>query len=397
MKITTGDAPQVYGSYGIGFDYAVRKSVRMKDAIDGEMLEAALRQTEKRYPYLLTRLCKNESEYFWEENKRPIALLHTKERIHLNHKESNYHAWAVCYFEDWLYFDFYHGLADGAGNTRVLATLLYYYCNLRYGVTEHKGILTLDDPILPEETIDPLDSLPSIDMSKLAPPPFTEAFSPIRDGKINPAPAVNYDIALPEKAFAEFSSANDGSPGIMISLLLDKAIDAVFPERDKDIVTIYIINCRPMLGAIESYHNCISAAALIYSERLKKKPLLVQATIYRGRTFLAAEEDVIKPQMTAMSAHARHILQTNPSIEAKKSVFAGFMEAGSKSQTCMVSYVGKWKYPSVESYIEEFWTHAPKAYDILVELTAVNGKIGLSILQKFADERIIKALFAQFE
>ena len=63
----------------------------------------------------------------------------------------------------------------------------------------------------------------------------------------------------------------------------------------------------------------------------------------------------------------------------------------------MVSYVGKWKFPAIGECIEELWTHSPEAVDFLAEVTAVNGKIGLSVLQKFEGESIIDALFAQLE
>ena len=397
MRITTGDVFLIYSSYGLGFDYVIRRFVRMKDAVNGEMLEAALRQTEKRYPYMSLRLRKNESEYFWEENKEPVALLNTDRRIHLNHKETNYHVWAVCYKDDWIIIDFYHGIADGVGRNSVVATLLYYYCHVRYGVTEHKGIRTLEDPILPEETADPLDALPPIDMAKLEMPKPEEVFSPIHDGGLKQAAAVTYDILLPEKAFVEFSSAHDGSPGIMLSLFLDRAVDAVFPQRDKPIITPYIINCRPMLKAPESHHNCISAARLIYSDRLKKIPLSRQATIYRGRTFLACEEEMVIPQMTAMASYTKYLLENNPGIEEKKSAFADMLKGSRRNHTCMVSYVGKWKFPAIGECIEELWTHSPEAVDFLAEVTAVNGKIGLSVLQKFEGESIIDALFAQLE
>ncbi len=397
MKISTGDVFQIYSSYGLGFDYASRQSVRMKDEVDGDILETALRNTEKRYPYMSLRLRRNEKEYFWEENKNPVALLHTDGRIHLNDKETNYHVWAVCYKDDWIFIDFYHGIADGTGRTHVIATLLYYYCNLRYGVTDCQGIRTLENPILPEETIDPLDALPSIDVTTLTPPKSVEAFSPIHDGGLPQSSTLKYDILLPEKEFVEFSSAHDGSPGIMLSLLLDRAIDSVFPQRDKPIVTPYVINCRPILNSPESHHNCISAAPLIYTDRLKSLPLSAQATIYRGRTFLACEEDILRPQMTAMASYTKHILETAPSIEEKKSIFAGILQGSGRSQTCMVSYVGRWKYSEIGDCIEEFWIHAPEANDFFAGVTAVNGHIGLSILQKFADERILGALFEQLD
>lgn len=63
----------------------------------------------------------------------------------------------------------------------------------------------------------------------------------------------------------------------------------------------------------------------------------------------------------------------------------------------MVSYVGRWKYSEIGDCIEEFWIHAPEANDFFAGVTAVNGHIGLSILQKFADERILGAFFQQLD
>lgn len=397
MDITTGDVFQVYSSYDLGIPYATRRSIRMKDDVDGEMLETALRKTEKRYPYMSVRLCKNDSVYYWEENKAPVALLPTCRRISLNHRETNYHVWAVCYHKDWLYVDFYHGIADGIGRTHVIKTLLYYYCNLRYGVTDHRGIRTLEDPILPEETLDPLDDIPVLDVTKLTLPPMEAAFSVIQDGGLQPGEAIVYDIELPEKAFVEFSSTHDGSPGVMVSLLMDRAIDGIFPQRHKSIVTSYVINCRPMLKAPETHHNCLSAASLVYSDRLKKMPMSAQATVYRGRTFLACEEEVVMPQMTAVASYTRHTLANAPGLEEKKRIFGGLLQTSRSLQTLMVSYVGKWQYPAIGDCIEEFLIHAPAVHDLYVGVTAINGKIGLSVIQRFADERIVKAFLAQLE
>ena len=61
----------------------------------------------------------------------------------------------------------------------------------------------------------------------------------------------------------------------------------------------------------------------------------------------------------------------------------------------MVSYVGKWKFKSLEPYILEFWTHVPIANDFLVEIAAVNGKIFLTIHQSFAEENVIHGFLDQ--
>ena len=77
-----------------------------------------------------------------------LVLFHTSESVTLNSFESNYHIWAVCYQDDRIHLDISHGITDGTGMYTVLATLLYYYCVERYGLTDHTGIRTLEDPIL---------------------------------------------------------------------------------------------------------------------------------------------------------------------------------------------------------------------------------------------------------
>ena len=73
------------------------------------------------------------------------------------------------------------------------------------------------------------------------------------------------------------------------------------------------------------------------------------------------------------------------------------LEGGKKLFSYMVSYVGKWKFRSLEPYILEFWTHVPMANNFLVEIAAVNGKIFLTIHQSFAQDVVIQGFLNQLK
>jgi hypothetical protein len=96
-------------------------------------------------------------------NRKPVALLHTNKAITLGAPETNNHIWAVCYDGEDLYFDFFHGRSDGTGCYALIATLLYYY----YDEQNIPGIKTLDMPVSDQETHDPVDDLPLLDLSKI--------------------------------------------------------------------------------------------------------------------------------------------------------------------------------------------------------------------------------------
>ena len=126
MKITIGDFTAVYGSCAY---LGVRLCVRLDDTIDGEILKAATEKTAKRYPYFCVRFAQNEREYYLEDNPLPVMTINKASSIRLLTEEVNYHVWAVCYKDDFIYLDIYHGLLDGTGMYMVLSTLLYEYCS----------------------------------------------------------------------------------------------------------------------------------------------------------------------------------------------------------------------------------------------------------------------------
>ena len=390
-RITTGDLIHTYGSFGLKIDYTVRLTLRLDDGIDGNMLKEAVVRTSKRYPYLMLKMHINDRDIYYEDNPEPVAVLNQEASVALGAEETNYHVWAVCYYEDRLFFDFYHGICDGTGIYMVLSTLLYYYTNLRYGVTDSEGIRTLQDEIDPGEFVDPLDSLPEIDISSMPATAREPAFSLIEDGGFTPCAQKLYDIAIPDEAFVSFSSDHDASPGIMVSILMARAVDMVFPNRDKKLIGNYVVNGRPMLHAPLSHHNCVTAMILDYSDKVKAMPLERQCTVYRGKTFIQSDEEAIRKRMQMMSAAYKAVDKNTPTVETKMDTFARFMEGGRKNYTIIVSYVGRWKHPSVGEHVREFWTHVPNANDFLIELAAINGNVYLTVHQGFEEDTLIRA------
>ena len=395
--ITTGDGMHLIGGFGGNIDYTVRLNLKMIDEIDGSILREAVSKTQQRYPYLSLRLHKNERDYYYEDNPTPIVVFHTDGKISLNAEESNYHVWAVCYNEDRLYLDFSHGIADGTGMYMVLSTLLYYYCAERYGVTDHSGIRTLEDPILPEESIDPLDTLPQIDLSLTKRPQTEPAFSLIMDGGLTEAEPNIWDIEIPESAFIPFSSEHDASPGTMVSILVARALDDLFPKRDNQLIGGYVVNARPMLHAPLGHHNMVTNILFPYTDRIKAMPLDRQCTVHRGTTFIKSDEVSVRNMMIFSSSFSKSILQNMPSVEAKKQAFKQTV-FNPKRQTYNVSYVGQWKHKALSPYILEFWTHVPSGSGgMLIEIAAINEKVFLSVHQNFREDVVIKSFLRQLD
>lgn len=394
-EITTGDMMHVCGCFGAGVDYTVRLTARLRDFVDRSALRKAIDMTALRYPYLCVRLRKGEKSYYYEDNPLPVALLCTDERICLNSPQTGFHVWAVCCADDRIHLDFFHGVTDGAGMYSVLATLLYYYGRERYGIIDPGNIPTADRPAAAAELADPVDALP--DAAPSAPAPMEEAFTLESDGGLTPGPATLWDVSLPEEAFIRFTSAHDASPGTMVSLLLARAIDGLWPARRKEIVSAYVINARPMLGAENTFHNCLSMALFPYGERVRALPFSTQCTVYRGMTFIQSDADRIVPALAANALAIRQAARAAQTAEEKKAVFGRMFNGGEGVMTFLVSYVGRWRYPAVAGLMRELWAHPPNTFSLMAEIGAVGGNICLTLQQRFREDSVREAFLRQLE
>lgn len=387
----------VYGGFACNVDYTGRLSVRMTDRVDGGILARALARTQQRYPYFLLRIRQNADALYYEKNDLPVVLLHTNDRIRLHSEEVNGHLWAVCYREDFIHLDVYHGMTDGTGMYQLLSTLLFYYCEEKYGVSDPGRVRTVTDRIPPEETDDPQDHLPSPGPPQAGQPQWKEAFTFEKDGQLTPSEASIWDIEIPENAFLRFTSANDASPGTMISLLLARAAHALYPDAEKDIISAYVVNARPMLGNPQTCHNCLSMVLFDYEDRIRRMPLPRQCTVYRGKTFIQSDGDVVRAAMSASAGSIREAAAASGGLSSKMETFGKMFAGGEGLVSFLVSYVGKWPHPALAGYIREFWTHPPNTFSLMAEIAAVNGNIFLSIQQRFREDTVREAFLRQLE
>ncbi len=189
---------------------------------------------------------------------------------------------------------------------------------------------------------------------------------------------------------------NDASPGIFITVVFARAIDKLYPDREKEILGNYVINARPMLDGASSHHNCVNAIRIPYSDKIKNMPIDRQCTAYRGATFLQSDGDAVRQLMT-FSSSVYKMTRKLPTTVEKKAAFSKMLEGGKNFFTYSVSYVGQWKYKEIGTHIREFWTHVPGKNGLLAEIAAINENIFLSITQDYKEDKLYKAFLQELD
>ena len=151
-KIRSGQS-YLYKRYGMESEVM---EVRFKDKITGAFLNQALLTAMKRYPYFNTKLVEKDGDFYIVQNEQSMIARRTKELARLGHISCGYHLIDIIYYGYSIYISFHHALCDGRGVMPFIETLIYYYCDLKYGRKPvPEGVRLADDPLLPGETDDP--------------------------------------------------------------------------------------------------------------------------------------------------------------------------------------------------------------------------------------------------
>lgn len=79
-------------------------------------------------------------------------------------------------------------------------------------------------------------------------------------------------LRIRQKDLMQYCREQDGTPGVVTSLLLARAVDSVNPGNTKPIVTGMAMNLRPALEAPDYMGSPIGITYLSYDGKLKEKP-----------------------------------------------------------------------------------------------------------------------------
>ena len=375
----------------------IRIRIRMRDLIDPAILRRAVDMTMRRYPYFCVALQKKEGRYVYAENHRPVVITDSLHGVDLNSEESNYHMIAFCLQDNWIILDVFHGLTDGTGAYEVVRTLLYYYCSERYNVMlKEDGIRLVGDEISEEEWIDPVvnrTDLPTPERNEMANALNLRTSAGLEEDHRHTV----YSIAISEAEFMRFNLDNNGSPGTMVSLLLSRAIAKLYPDSDDIIRIALCVNQRKALNAPLAHHSLVGAVMLEYKDKMRDWSLDMQSTAYRGMVFAQTQEEKVLMGVASFKG-INHMLLAKESDQERIGIASYINSLAAKLTTATVSYVGKADYKEAEQYIRDFrLLTSPLGNNLLVEISAVNGRFTLDFLQSFSSPVIVNAFLKELD
>ncbi len=377
--------------------HVIRLKMRMKDAIDSDVLRHAVDITMRRYPYLCVELTKKDGQYIFIDNDRPVVITNSLRGVDLNSPEANYHVIAFVYEDDWLVLDVFHGITDGTGSYEVLKTLLYYYCTERYNVAlSTNGVRLEEDNIRPEEWEEPIahrKDLPTPEKAQQSNALNLVAAAGLENDKQNTV----YSIVIDESEYMEFVKGNGGSPTTMTVLLLSRAISRMYPDAEQVIRMMVCVNQRNALKVPMARHSLVGGASLEYNDNISSLPISKQAGIFREMLKKEIRDEEVLKGVAAQRALYNMILSKE--TDQERTELAKMLgDVTIRVITSTVSYVGRTDFNGAERYIRDFRTlTSPPPSGLGVEIAAVGGRFTLDFIQTFSSDIYVNAFLKELE
>ena len=266
----------------------------LQEPVDGELLGEVAETLRERFPYFYVRAELSGNELISVPNPLPITVRNTWEPTFLHSKEVNYHMTTFKYEGNSFAMEMSHVISDGSGAIPYFKSVLYLYLSRKTGIEfDPAGFRLPGDPISENETGDPF---PSLDLDAVPEPFYTKKVTSdfydihtkladkLKKGK-------NIFLKIPEEKVMEICQDSDGSPNVLLSVLLAKAVRRMDPESDKTVLIGVSINHKAVLGNYDSYHLLSDVVYLDFPKNRENESLEKMCTIARGQLMLQVQPE----------------------------------------------------------------------------------------------------------
>jgi len=390
-KIRSGQS-YLYKKYGMESEVI---EVRFKQKVSGSFLNQALLQTCRRYPYINTKLIEKNGDFYIVQNEQAMIARRTKQLVRLGHISCGYHLVDITYYDDSIFVSFHHALCDGRGIMPFIETLIYYYCNLKYGSKKPpEGVRLAEDPLLPGETVDPFLQEYDFDQNKKFIELSRDAYAIPENVPSEEITNYRYEVKIPAEQYMKLCKKNNATPVILLSLLMSRAITELYPDYDKPVNANIATDMREALDCPNTFKNCVKSMILPYSREFSKKTLTEQATEYREILKAQRDRDFCRKEANAMLGLFDKLDSFN-SYEEKQKMMAFF--EGMTLNTYIISYLGQFKLGENAQYIDEIHLYNSGTTGLGINMISCGEYFVLDFKQNFASDKYVKAFTAQID
>ncbi|MCR5236691.1 MAG: hypothetical protein K6E34_05775 [Lachnospiraceae bacterium] len=382
---------------------SMRYRFRMKDSVDGDILQRAVQSAMQRYPYLKKRIRVNNGTFVLEDNPLPVPVMKTSYPMpSFGSDEMNGHLLCVDYEDDCIYFTLLHNLGGGRGLLRWCLTVLYQYVMDRYGEEPGwEGVRKPYKPCMPgEELIQPFDKIP--DDTPVLWPGFSPEIKPILPSVLENGLKGSGEegffrttITLKEDRVIERVKACKASPAVWFAVIYYRAVVSCLKDVPEYIDMGIACDVSDRYGISESMSLVTKFLHFVISK--EDRELDTEALCSKGRSMIKEQRDpgatdrLLKKERDTLTE-----MDKLPTLEEKIQFYFKNSMIADMVPSALVSYVGKLDVPGIERYVEDLILDSVSNRSGTV-IFAQNGRFSVSVLHGDENSPVIDAYIRELE
>ena len=353
----------------------------LRDPVDGEILRCAVEEMRERFPYFYVKAAHRGDDLIAVPNDLPMTVRNTWEPIRLHSEASNCHLAAWKYEGRRLAFEIHHALTDGSGVLPYIKSIMFLYLSKVTGQTFNPAGFRLPGDVIPEsETGNPFSKL---DVDSVKAPLYQKKPIPDFFRLIDTADTDKtvFYMKLSEAQIMQHCRDWDGSPNVIMSVLLAKAARRWDPGCEKTVTVSVCVDHKAMLGLPHNYRMFTGEAILDFPMERDMNDLAKACTVARGQLMLQAQPE---NSLWAIKQMKRMLPPPSPDI--------------AQASIC-VSYVSSRNFGPLDPCIEELYvvTSLSKITDILCEITCINHHFFLAFMQPYSSGEYFRCFLEELD
>ncbi len=340
---------------------SMRYRFRLKDKVDGSILEKAVQKAMKRYPYLKKRIAVKNGSFVLEDNPLPIPVLKTAFPMpDFGSAGMNGHLLCADYEDNNLYITILHNLGGGRGLMRLCQTILYQYLKDFYN--EEPDWTGVRDPSLPpeagEDLLEPFDRIP--EDTPVLWEGFPDKVRPILPSVLESSLIKGEEegffrttFSLDEAKVMERVKACGASPAVWFAVIYYRALISCMSEVPEYMDMGITCDVSDRYSLSESMSLITKFLHFVISRQ--DGTLDTPALCSKGRSMIKAQRDpgatdrlLLKERDTLIRMDELSTIDEKAAFYMKHSMIADMVPSA------LVSYVGMLGAEWMERYLEDF-------------------------------------------
>ena len=329
----------------------------MTDPVDPSCLQYAAEKAFGRYRILRLVVESDDVRFYLKENHRkPVVHYNDDRQFSLCTEENNGHMFRIGYRGREITVDMFHGVTDGQGMQPVIQTLLYYYCEKKYG---------LDDPenpgrIMAERQEDPREYAGSMlflgeegefPRKKDA---WEKAYAISGEQMESPIECKRYELRVEADALEHYMRRNGASRTAIFALFTNRAIAECDAVKGDTIVAAVAVDARRAYRAEETMQCCVGTIPVWYDDEIANLPIPEQLDRTRKMIWEEVKVENLRASAFGLKRFNEMLEEKFPTLEEKKAFCVARNEQAGAKYTYGISYVGETKLPAgVAEYVED--------------------------------------------